>query len=109
ESGRGELNLIVACDMPSLEANWLCRLLQQAGQTDALCLASRDASGMIHPLCAVYRSGCLPVVRRALDAGRLKLMDVIGELGASTFEISSRVWNINTPQEWFAWEQAHYQ
>ena len=109
ESGRGELNLIVACDMPGLEADWLQRLVQEARDTDALCLVSRDASGMVHPLCAVYRSGCLPAVQRALDAGRLKLMDVVRELGASTFEISSHVWNVNTPLEWLAWEQAHCQ
>jgi molybdopterin-guanine dinucleotide biosynthesis protein A len=109
ESGRGELNLIVACDMPSLEADWLCRPLLKARETDALCVASRDASGIVHPLCAVYRSGCLPVIRRALDAGRLKLLEVIGELGASTLQIGSTVWNINTPQEWAEWEHAHNQ
>jgi molybdenum cofactor guanylyltransferase len=109
ESGRGELNLIVACDMPNLESHWFCDLLCKAQASDALCVASRDAKGIVHPLCAVYRSGCLPGLQRALDAGRLKLMDLLGELRASTFEISSRVWNINTPQEWAAWEHAQNQ
>lgn len=109
ESGRGDLNLIVACDMPSLETDWLSCLLRKAQETHALCVASRDASGIVHPLCAVYRSGCLPVIRRALDAGRLKLLEAIGELGASTLQIGSTVWNINTPQEWAQWEHAHNQ
>ncbi len=109
ESGRGELNLIVACDMPSLEADWLCRLLWKARETDALCVTIRDASGIVHPLCAVYRSGCLPVIRRALDADRLKLLEAIEELGACTLQIGSTLWNINSPQEWAAWKHAHNQ
>ena len=64
-SGRGELNLIVACDMPSLEADWLYRLMREARETDAHCVTTRDGSGIVHPLCAVYRSGCLPVIRRS--------------------------------------------
>jgi len=107
ESGRGALNLIVACDMPGLETDWLCRLLRKARESDALCVASAERSGIVHPLCAVYRSNCLPVVRKALDAGRLKLLDLLGELDASALEISTEVWNINTPQQWTAWEQAH--
>jgi molybdenum cofactor guanylyltransferase len=106
ESGRGEWNLIVACDMPGLETEWLWRLLQKDRETDALCVASREPSGIVHPLCAAYRSGCLPTVRDALNAGRLRLMDLLGELDAITFEISTAVWNINTPQQWAAWEQA---
>lgn len=107
ESGRGELNLIVACDMPGLEIDWLWRLLLKARQTDALCVASSERSGVLHPLCAVYRSGCLPAVRKALDQGRLRLMDLLGELNATALESSTAMWNINTPQEWAAWEQAH--
>jgi molybdenum cofactor guanylyltransferase len=107
ESGRAEWNLIVACDMPSLKTEWLCRLLQKARETDALCVASREQSGVMHPLCAVYRSGCLGTVREALNAGRLRLMDLLHELDAITLEISTAVWNINTPQQWAAWEQAH--
>jgi len=107
ESGRGELNLIVACDMPGLETDWLRRLLLNARESDALCVASSERSGVVHPLCAVYRSNCLPAVRRALDAGRLRLLDLLHELDATTLETGSPVWNINTPQQWAAWEQAH--
>jgi molybdopterin-guanine dinucleotide biosynthesis protein A len=103
ESGRGEWNLIVACDMPGLETEWLWRLLQKTSEADALCVASREPSGIVHPLCAVYRSGCLPTVRDALNSGRLRLMDLLRELDAITFEISTAVWNINTPQQWAAW------
>jgi molybdenum cofactor guanylyltransferase len=107
ESGRGALNLIVACDMPSLETVWLRQLLRAARESDALCVASCEQSGVVHPLCAVYRSSCLPLIRSALDAGRLKLFNLLRELRATTLEISTSVWNINTPQEWAAWEQAH--
>jgi hypothetical protein len=30
-------------------------------------------------------------------------MDLLRELDAITFEISTAVWNINTPQQWAAW------
>jgi molybdopterin-guanine dinucleotide biosynthesis protein A len=107
DSGRGELNLIVACDMPGLETNWLRRLLLSARESNALCVASRERNGAVHPLCAVYRSNCLPRVRKALDVGRLSLLDLLREIGATTLEISTTVWNINTPQQWAAWAQAH--
>jgi molybdopterin-guanine dinucleotide biosynthesis protein A len=107
ESGRGELNLIVACDMPGLETEWLRRLLLEARETDALCVASSDGNGVVHPLCAVYRSGCLGAVQEALNGGHLRVMDLLGELGAVTLEVNAAVWNINTPQQWAAWERAH--
>jgi molybdopterin-guanine dinucleotide biosynthesis protein A len=108
-SRHGELNLIVACDMPSLQIDWLCTLLAAARQTGVPCVASREPNDTIHPLCAVYNSTCLPFVRRALDEGRLKLLDLLEELSASTLEVNSTMWNINTPQEWAAWELAHGQ
>jgi molybdopterin-guanine dinucleotide biosynthesis protein A len=105
ETKRGELNLIVACDMPDLETASLLKLLERAEMNDAQCLAARDENGLIHPLCAVYRSSCLPVIRGALEAGRLKLLDVLEELGAVTMEIGQRISNVNTPEEWSVWQQ----
>jgi len=99
ESRRGDLNLILACDMPGLEHAWLSRLLSHAQETGALCVASRDPGG-IHPLCAVYRSECLPAIRRNLDARRLRLLDLLRELGATTLERTRPLWNVNTPHDW---------
>lgn len=107
ESGRGELNLIVACDMPGLDTDWLCWLLRKARGSPALCVASAERGGIVHPLCAVYRTDCLPLVREALNAGRLRVLDLLRELGAATLEINSPISNINTPQQWAACKQAH--
>ncbi len=105
ETGRGELNLMLACDMPGIETTWLTRLLEAARNSDAPCVATRDPKGAIHPLCAVYRNSCLPSIRRALDAGRLKLLDVLEQLPAVTVESGTTIWNINTPDEWTAWQK----
>ena len=102
-SHRGDLNLIVACDMPGLTAHLLQALLQRAAQTESLSVVTRDKTGVIHPLCAVYRTACLPVIARALEARRLRLMDVIEELKAIAFDTGEMIWNVNTPQDWNAW------
>ena len=105
-SGRGELNLIAACDMPGLQLAWLRLLLESAAQSDALCTLLLDSNGTMHPLCAVYRTGCLPVVQHALDEGRLKLMNLSASLNAHTIAVPTPVWNVNTPEEWSAWQEA---
>lgn len=103
ETRRAEFNLILGCDMPGVEIAWLRRLLAEAQETGALCMATRDANGTLHPLCAVYRTECLPTVQRALNAGRLKLLDLLSELGAATLDTAQIISNINTPEEWTAW------
>lgn len=102
-SGRGELNLIVACDMPGIETRWLRTLLECAEQSVALCTVLRDSAGIVHPLCAVYRRACLPSVRRFLDAHRLRAQDAIRELDAAIVEVDAELRNVNTREEWDAW------
>ena len=103
-SGRAELNLIAACDLPGIEADWLRRLLRAAEQTAAFCTMARDSEGVMHPLCGVYRSECLRAVRRALDEHRFRLQDVTRELQAAVVEIESPLMNLNTPQDWVRWQ-----
>lgn len=105
ESGRAELNLITACDMPGLEADWLRRLLWEAEETGARCVVTRDRAGVVQPLCGVYRRECLPVVRRALDEQRFRLQSVAGELRAVILQTETRLVNLNTPQDWMAWQR----
>lgn len=104
-SGRGELNLILACDLPLIETDWLKRLIETAIRNDARCVVASDSQGRVHPLCGVYRTDCLPVVKDALDQGRLKLMDTVQELRAERMPIVSPIWNVNTPEEWQACQE----
>ena len=105
-SKRGRLNLIVACDMPGLERTLLLKLLQRAEMNEAQCVVARDEAGLIHPLCAVYSDSCLPAVRRALDAHRLKVLDVIEELRAVPMDVGRQISNVNTPEEWDTWRES---
>ena len=105
-SGRAELNLIAACDMPGLQTVWLRVLVRQASEMGARCVVIRDGHGVVHPLCGVYRGDCLPVVQRALDEQRLRVQDVTAELRAAIVEIESSLLNLNTPQDWAAWQRA---
>src|SRR6185437_7990145 len=50
-SGRGELNLIVACDMPNIQIDWLRGLVRRAMNHESDCVVCRDTSGGVHPLC----------------------------------------------------------
>jgi molybdopterin-guanine dinucleotide biosynthesis protein A len=105
QSGLTDFNLIVTCDTPDARATWLKRLVEHARRTGTLCTVTRDATGRIHPLCAVYRRGCLETVRRALDEGRRRAMDLVRELDAAVFDLAESLANLNTPAEWSAWRE----
>lgn len=100
---RADLNLIVACDMPGLACDWLTCLLTTAEQSSGICFAAEDARG-IHPLCAVYRSDCLPIVEEALAARHLKLLDLLCKLDATAVKMPATLHNVNTPLEWQSWQ-----
>ncbi len=102
-TGIGELNLIVACDMPGLSRDVLAALLQAAEENGALCTFAKDGQGRTHPLCAVYRIECLPLIREAIAKRRLRLLNLITELRAVPFEWDRDLPNVNTPLEWERW------
>ncbi len=104
QTKRGDLSLIVACDMPDLRAAWLEQLVIRASQEESDCVVCRDLSGAIHPLCSVWRRNCLPRLERALDEGRLRVLDFIEELDSAYVTISETIANVNTPEEWLAWQ-----
>jgi molybdopterin-guanine dinucleotide biosynthesis protein A len=105
-SERAEFNLVVGCDMPDIKFPDLRRLLTVAVESKALCTVARDASERKHPLCAVYRNAALPFVRAALDAGRLRLWELVEELKAAEVRFDTVFTNLNTPEDWAAWQAA---
>ena len=71
-----DLNLIVACDMPLLNAVDLRRLVETAAATGADACAIASSRSGAEPLCAVYHRRLLPGMQRALREGHLKLIDL---------------------------------
>jgi molybdopterin-guanine dinucleotide biosynthesis protein A len=102
--GHAEFNVVASCDIPGIQTGDLKRLLQVCWETQALCALARDPSGRKHPLCAVYRRECLPSVSAALNAGRLRLWELVEELKAVEVRIDSVLRNLNTPEDWAAWQ-----
>ena len=96
-------NVVVACDMPDLDASLLKRLLSAARSAVAPCVFVLNGSRR-HPLCAVYREDALPAVERSLQTGQLRLHDLLDALAAEPFETDTILRNCNTPAEWMELE-----
>ncbi len=67
------LYIILACDLPNLQANVLKNLISLSEGYDAAIPRTRD--GLAHPLCAVYRRTCLPFIEKALRRGANKVIE----------------------------------
>ena len=97
--------IVVACDLPFLDARILSRLVELADGGDGAWI--RSARG-VEPLIACYRTSGASSVRAAIEAGRLKAAD-LGEtlrmvaLDESELAAYGRVdrllANVNTPED----------
>jgi molybdopterin-guanine dinucleotide biosynthesis protein A len=88
-------NLVIACDMPDLPLHHLRTLLDTSGD----CIVTEDATGQLHPLCAVYHARCLPAVRESLDRHDLKLLDLVLQLKPVYVRYPGALPNINTLED----------
>ena len=69
--------LVMACDMPFLTASFLALLWDAGGQAD---IAVPRAEDGYHPLCACYAQACVAPLRRRLEAGTLKVVDLLNDV-----------------------------
>jgi molybdenum cofactor guanylyltransferase len=97
-SDHAERNLILACDSPAVPLEHLHALLG----ADSDCAVTLDDTGRMHPLCAMYRNSCLPVVKSALDEGRLRLLDLVQALNPTLIRHYGVLRNINSMEDWTA-------
>ncbi|MFL6448661.1 MAG: molybdenum cofactor guanylyltransferase [Bryobacteraceae bacterium] len=102
-STSSDLNLILACDMPAIEPAHLRSLVDRARASNAGCVAIQDVSGKAHPLCAVYRKQCLPVIQCRLNEKHLALMGLLDEVRTEYLLVDTVIPNINTPEQWTRW------
>jgi molybdopterin-guanine dinucleotide biosynthesis protein A len=97
-----EWNLIVACDMPGLSAEFLEQLLAEAGRTEAAILLPYGPDGRPEPLCAVWRRRALPDLEAAFSRGVRKVTAALDGLAVARFDVAETAvfQNVNTPQDW---------
>ena len=69
-------------------------------ELDALVLA--DGGGRLHPLCGVYHRRALPAIRRQLEQGEWRVLDLLPHLRWARLSgvVPDRVlYNLNTPED----------
>ena len=99
------LYIVLACDLPNLQARLLRSLISLAAGFDAA--IPRTDDGIAHPLCAVYRRTCLPVIEKALERGSNKFIETFLDDSLSVRWIgpdegvygAADLANINTPED----------
>ncbi len=94
-------NLIVACDMPELEPQFLGDLMAKAERSNPDCLLPEGKRGL-EPLCAVYHRRAEAQIRKALESGVKKVLEGLSALRVEVIQVPIRnqFRNVNTPEDW---------
>ena len=101
-AGNFDRLLTVPCDVP-LFSGELAEKLCELSDEDADAVIMRTKDGRIHPLCGMYQSSCLPVLRECLEKRELRMMQALGKMKVIFAEAGEDSWqlqNINTPEEY---------
>ena len=98
-------NLIVACDMPELSAEFLRALLEAAAGCGRDALVPRGPSGILEPLCAVYHRRSCEGLEAAFAGGIRKVTAAFAHLRIAAWPVPEMMpfQNINTPEDWAAY------
>ena len=74
QSAQAARTLVVACDMPFLSVPFLSHLVEAGRDVD---IAIPRAAHGYEPLCATYSQRCAAVLKSRIEAGQLKVADVV--------------------------------
>jgi molybdopterin-guanine dinucleotide biosynthesis protein A len=103
-------NLVLACDLPRVNVDFLSRLLARAEQSDLDCVIPVGPSGRAETLCAAYHGRCHPVLHEALASGVRKILDGVGGLRVDFWHTEAAVFhNLNTPEDWQTYTAGQYE
>jgi molybdopterin-guanine dinucleotide biosynthesis protein A len=100
-------NLIVACDMPEVRADFLSRLLNIAEQSNGDAVLPTD-SGQLEPLCAAYHRRCFPALSEAFGRGVRKIATALRDVPLVTWQVPKELscfQNVNTPEDWAPYDK----
>ena len=96
-------NLVAACDMPGLSAEFLRGLVNAtAGHSRADALVPIGPSGLPEPLCAVYHRRSRPVLEHAMGRDVRSVRAALKDLRVTFVSVPKVLYfqNVNTPEDW---------
>jgi molybdopterin-guanine dinucleotide biosynthesis protein A len=105
-AARGDVLLLVACDMPYLSAPFAEYLLALAGDADIVVPQTERG---YHPLCAVYSRACLEPAAAQLADRRLKMRELVDRMRTRVVPVEDirrfgdprrLLANVNTPADY---------
>lgn len=103
--------MVVACDMPYLNAGTIRHICTQPVIAEVIIPESNSG---LEPLHALYATSCLPAIEAALVAGKKRIVsffDLVTVQRVSMAELidldpdGSGFWNINTPEDYYRLRQ----
>jgi molybdopterin-guanine dinucleotide biosynthesis protein A len=94
--------LIVACDMPEIDAVFLTGLVARAAQVPDRVILPYGPDGLPQPLCAVYPRSALAAMEAHYAAGIRKVTAALAGLAVEPLRVAelSIFQNVNTPEDW---------
>ena len=93
--------LVVACDLPNIDAHTLSFLLENSASDKPFTAFSSNYDGLPEPLCAIYRAGSDTIVRHFVDNGVTCPRKILIRSDTSLLQQPNPVAldNINTPDD----------
>lgn len=95
-----ENNLILSCDIPFVKKDLLQFIISESSENDITVAAFKDK---IHPLIAVYRKTCEPVIKSCITQNELKVLNLFEKLNTKQVDVShfdsSNFRNINSEND----------
>jgi molybdopterin-guanine dinucleotide biosynthesis protein A len=98
-------NLVLACDMPGISADFLDSLLHSAGELGNDVLAPSGPSGRPEPLCAVYHRRALAPFAAVFARGERRMSAALAAVATAVLPVAGMdpFQNVNTPEDWAAY------
>ena len=102
-----DLNLMLAVDLPFVDADFLLYLISRARESTAMVTLPR-ATGRLQPLCAIYQRAFCEAAEESLRNGRNKIDSLFAKVGTCVIDddelvhagFSSEMFrNLNTPDD----------
>jgi molybdenum cofactor guanylyltransferase len=100
EASDHDVNVVIACDMPNIDATFLRRLIRECeGYEGAVPVTG---AWLLEPMCAAYHKNILETFRDAVAAGEKKISDVLQRCNIHFIEVGDDkpFRNINTKEDY---------